>query len=221
MTALSRQLLADVTGPDDLGEVAGYWVRPNGESGCLAVGWVENGKLARGVAGRPPIARLGVAKELLERTEGGLVEPGLVEPGGDGSLFVRHVPTLSAAAGELAAAEQARGAITDTWTITHTGLPEGRCFLRIEAPDSHAAFAAALATRAGRLVQQAGRRLSARRLREGDLARTVGERVRHVATGRTGTVEVVAFWMTGARSYRDGVAVAIDGRSRKTARYLE
>ncbi|WP_030723051.1 hypothetical protein [Streptomyces sp. NRRL F-2580] len=119
-----------------------------------------------------------------------------------------------------AAAEQARGAVTDTWTITHTGLPEGRCFLRVEAPDSDAAFAAALATRAGRLVQQAGHRLGARRLRESDLVRTVGERVRHVASGQTGTVEAVEVRTTGAPAYRDGVTGAVDGRSRKTARSL-
>ncbi|MFI7359731.1 hypothetical protein ACIBTP_38095 [Streptomyces avidinii] len=216
VTALSGQPLAEVTGPDDLGEVAGYWVRPDGTSGRLAVGWVEGGRLTTSADGRPPLARLGVAKELFERTEGWIVEPG-----DHPSLFVWHVPTLDAAAKRGAAAEQARGAITDTWTITHTGLPEGRCFLRVEAPDSDAAFAAALATRAGRLVQQAGRRLSARRLREADLARTVGERVRHVASRQTGTVEAVDVRMTGARPYRDGVTVAVDGRSRKTARSLE
>lgn len=215
VTALSGQSLADVTGPQDLGEVAGYWVRPDGTSGRLAVGWVEGGRLATSVDGRPSLVALSVAKELFERTEGWLVEPG-----DHPSLFVWHVPTLDAAAKRGAAAEQARGAITDTWTITHTGLPEGRCFLRVEAPDSDAAFAAALATRAGRLVQQAGRRLGARRLREADLVRTVGERVRHVASGQTGTVEAVDVRMTGARAYRDGVTVAVDGRSRKTARSL-
>ncbi|MFJ6784550.1 hypothetical protein [Streptomyces yangpuensis] len=216
VTALSGQPLADVTGPDDLGEVAGYWVRPDGTSGRLAVGWVEDGKLTTGADGRPPLAALRVAKELFERTEGWLVEPG-----DHPSLHVWHVPTLEAAATQGAAAEQVRGAITDTWTITHTGLPEGRSFLRVEAPDSGAAFEAALATRGGRLVQQAGHRLGARRLREADLVRTVGERVRHVASGQTGTVEAVDVRMAGARAYRDGVTVAVDGRSRKTARSLE
>ncbi|MFD0269570.1 hypothetical protein ACFVGY_23840 [Streptomyces sp. NPDC127106] len=216
VTALSGQPLADVTGPDDLGEVAGYWVRPDGTSGRLSVGWVEDGKLATGADGRPPLAALRVAKELFERTEGWLVEPG-----DHPSLLVWHVPTLEAEAKQGAAAEQARGAITDTWTITHTGLPAGRSFLRVEAPDSDAAFEAALATRGGRLVQQAGHQLGARRLREADLARTVGERVRHVASGQTGTVEAVDVRMTGARAYRDGVTVAVDGRSRKTARSLE
>ncbi|MFE1500052.1 hypothetical protein ACFW89_33845, partial [Streptomyces albidoflavus] len=176
----------------------------------------EDGRLTTSTDGRPPLARLGVAKELFERTEGWIVEPG-----DHPSLHVWHVPTLDAAAKQDAAAGRARGAITDTWTITHTGLPEGRCFLRVEAPDSDAAFAAALATRAGRLVQQPGRRLTARRLREADLARTVGERVRHVASGQTGTVEAVDVRMTGARAYRDSVTVAVDGRSRKTARSLE
>ncbi|KIF01903.1 hypothetical protein PL81_32990 [Streptomyces sp. RSD-27] len=216
VTALSGQPLADVNGPDDLGEVAGYWVRPDGTSGRLAVTWVESGRQATGADGRPALARLSVAKELFERTEGWLVEPG-----GHSSLHVWHVPTLDAAAKQDAAADQAQGAITDTWTITHTGLPEGRCFLRVEALDSDAAFAAALATCAGRLVQQAGHRLGARRLRGADLSRTVGERVRHVATGQTGTVEAVDVRMTGARAYRDGVTVAVDGRSRKTARSLE
>ncbi|MFG2298417.1 hypothetical protein [Streptomyces sp. NPDC048603] len=216
VTTLFGQPLADVTGPDDLGEVAGYWVRPDGTSGRLAVAWVEGGRLTNSADGRPPLARLSVAKELFERTEGWVVEPGE-----HSSLHVWHVPTLEAAAKQDAAADQARGAITDTWTITHTGLPEGRCFLRVEAPDSDAAFATALATRAGRLVHQAGRRLTARRLRGGDLARTVGERVRHVASGQTGTVEAVDVRMTGARAYRDGVTVAVDGRSRKTARSLE
>ncbi|MEU2454838.1 hypothetical protein ABZ605_32715 [Streptomyces sp. NPDC012765] len=216
VTALSGQPLADVTGPDDLGEVAGYWVRPDGTSGRLAVGWVEGGRLTTSADGRPPLAALSVAKELFERTDGWLVEPG-----DHPHLFVWHVPTLDAAAKQGAAAEQARGAITDTWTITHTGLPEDRSFLRVEAPDSHAAFAAALATRGGRQVQRAGHRLGARRLREADLVRTVGERVRHVASGQTGTVEAVDVRMTGARAYGDGVTVAIDGRSRKTARSLE
>nr|MDT0519942.1 hypothetical protein [Streptomyces sp. DSM 41633] len=216
VTALSGQPLADVTGPDDLGEVAGYWVRPDGTSGRLTVGWVEDGKLSTGADGRPPLAALCVAKELFERTEGWLVEPG-----DHPSLLVWHVPTLEAAATQGAAVEQDRGAITDTWTITHTGLPEGRSFLRVEAPDSAAAFAAALATRGGRLVQQAGHRLGARRLREADLVRTVGERVRHVASGQTGTVEAAYVRMAGARAYRDGVTVAVDGRSRKTARSLE
>ncbi|MFE5715797.1 hypothetical protein ACFQ7J_33875 [Streptomyces sp. NPDC056501] len=215
VTALSGQPLADVTGAHDLGEVAGYWVRPDGTSGRLAVGWVEDGRLTTNADGRPPLAWLSVAKELFERTEGWVVEHG-DQP----SLFVWHVPTLDAAA-KQGAADQARGAIADTWTITHTGLPEGRCFLRVEAPDPDAAFAAALATRAGHLVQQAGRRLTARRLREADLARTVGERVRHVASGQTGTVEAVDVRMTGARAYQDGVTVAVDGRSRKTARSLE
>ncbi|MFJ5142673.1 hypothetical protein [Streptomyces sp. NPDC088707] len=216
VTALSGQPLADVTGPDDLGEVAGYWVRPDGTSGRLAVGWVEGGRLTTSADGRPPLGALSVAKELFERTEGWLVEPGDHPP-----LFVWHVPTLDAAAKQGAAAEQARGAITDTWTITHTGLPEGRSFLRVEAPDSHAAFAAALATRGGRQAQRAGHRLGARRLRETDLVRTVGERVRHVASGQTGSVEAVDVRMAGARAYQDGVTVAIDGRSRKTARSLE
>ncbi|MER8233126.1 hypothetical protein [Streptomyces sp. NPDC094049] len=216
VTALSGQPLADVTGPDDLGEVDGYWVRPDGTSGRLAVGWVKDGKLATGADGRPPLAALRVAKELFERTEGWLVEPG-----DHPSLHVWHVPTLEAAAAQGAAAEQARGALTDTWTITHTGLAEGRCFLRVEAPDSDAAFAAAMATRAGRLVRQAGRRITARRLREADLVRTVGERVRYVASGQTGTVEAVDVHMTGVRAYRDGVTVTVDGRSRKTARSLE
>ncbi|MFI8769565.1 hypothetical protein ACIGN6_32300 [Streptomyces sp. NPDC053792] len=216
VTALSGQPLADVTGPHDLGEVAGYWVRPDGASGRLAVGWVEGGRLTTSADRRPPLVALSVARELFERTEGWIVEPG-----DHPSLFVWHVPTLDGAAKQGAAAEQARGAITDTWTITHTGLPEGRCFLRVEAPDSDAAFAAALATRAGRLVQRAGHRLGARRLREADLVRTVGERVRHVASGQTGTVEAVDVRMTGARAYRDGVTVAVDGRSRKTARSLE
>ncbi|MFJ2060377.1 hypothetical protein ACIOMM_31195 [Streptomyces sp. NPDC087908] len=216
VTALSGQPLADVAGPDDLGEVAGYWIRPDGTSGRLAVAWVEGGKLATGADGRPPLVALSVAKELFERTEGWLVEPG-----DHPSLLVWHVPTLEAAATQGAAAEQDRGAITETWTITHTGLPEGRSFLRVEAPDSAAAFAATLATRGGRLVQQAGHRLGARRLREADLVRTVGERVRHVASGQTGTVEAVDVLMAGARAYRDGVTVAVDGRSRKTARSLE
>ncbi|OKJ48112.1 hypothetical protein AMK27_38930 [Streptomyces sp. CB02009] len=216
VTALSGQPLADVTGPDDLGEVAGYWVRPDGTSGRLTVGWVEDGKLTTDADGRSPLSRLRVAKELFERTEGWLVDPG-----DHPSLLVWHVPTLEAAAAQGAAADQARGAMTDTWAITHTGLPEGRYFLRVEAPDSGAAFEAALATRGGRLVQRAGHRLGARRLREADLIRIVGERVRHVASGQTGTVEAVGVRMTGARAYRDGVTVAVDGRSRKTARSLE
>ncbi|MFJ4879907.1 hypothetical protein ACIP93_32535 [Streptomyces sp. NPDC088745] len=217
VTALSGQPLADVTSPDDLGEVAGYWVRPDGTSGRLTVGWVvENGKLTTGADGRPPLAALRVAKELFERTEGWLVEPGDHPP-----LVVWHVPTLESAAAQGATAEQDRGAITDTWTITHTGLPESRSFLRVEAPDSDAAFAAAMAARSGRLAQQAGHRLSAWCLREADLDRIVGERVRHVASGQTGTVEAVNVRMAGARAYRDGVTVAVDGRSRKTARSLE
>ncbi|MFE5795796.1 hypothetical protein ACFQ8C_24925 [Streptomyces sp. NPDC056503] len=215
LAALAGQPLADVTGPGDLGEVAGYWVRPNGDSGRLAVGWAENGKPATGAAGRSPRARLSVAKELFERTAGWLVEAG-----GDDVLSVWHVPTLETAA-ERVVAEQDRGAPTDTWTITHSGLPEHRSFLRVEAPDHAAAIEAACATRAGRLVQRAGHRLGARRLREAELERTTGERVRHVTTGQTGTVEAAGVPMTGARSYRDGVTVAIDGRSRKTARALE
>ncbi|WP_331732981.1 hypothetical protein OG592_41070 (plasmid) [Streptomyces avidinii] len=54
VTALSGQPLADVTGPDDLGEVAGYWVRPDGASGRLTVGWVEDGKLTTSADGRRP-----------------------------------------------------------------------------------------------------------------------------------------------------------------------
>ncbi|WP_030390834.1 hypothetical protein [Streptomyces sp. NRRL S-241] len=215
LTALAGQPLADITGPDDPGEVAGYWVRPNGDSGRLAVSWAEDGRLATGAAGQPHLVRLRTAKELFERTDGWIVEPG-DQP----SLFVWHVPTLEAAAAGLAVEEQDRGAITDTWSVTHTGLAEGRYFLRVEAPDHGAAMAAAEATRAGRLVQQAGHRLGARRLREGDLARTVGERVRHVATGQTGTVEAVDVQLAGDRSHRDGVTVAVDGRSRKTARSL-
>ncbi|MGY3341141.1 hypothetical protein ACVW0K_007334 [Streptomyces filamentosus] len=216
VTALAGQPLADVTGAHDVGEVAGYWVRPDGTSGRLAVGWAEDGKLTTSVGGRPLLARLSVAKELFERAGGWIVEPG-----DHSSLHVWHVPTLQAAAKQDAAADRSRGAVTDTWTITHTGLPADRCFLRVEAPDSDAAFTAALATRAGRLVQQAGHRLGARRLREADLKRTAGERVRHVASGQTGTVEAADVPMTGARPYRDGVTVAIDGRSRKTARALE
>ncbi|MFH8259263.1 hypothetical protein [Streptomyces roseolus] len=49
----------------------------------------------------------------------------------------------------------------------------------------------------------------------------MGERVRHVATGQTGTVEAVADPMSGARAYKDGVTVALEGRSRLTARALE
>ncbi|MFD6231608.1 hypothetical protein ACFWFZ_32830 [Streptomyces sp. NPDC060232] len=67
----------------------------------------------------------------------------------------------------------------------------------------------------------AGHRLGARRLREAHLSRTVGERARHVAAGQTGTVEAVDVRMTGGRAYRDGVTVAVDGCSRKTARSLE
>ncbi|MGW2306153.1 hypothetical protein [Streptomyces sp. NPDC001809] len=215
VTALSGQPLADVTSPDDLGEVAGYWVRSDGTSGRLNVGWVEDGDLLASVPGRPLPAPLSVAKELFEHTEGWLVEPG------QDALSVWHVPTLNIAAGQLAAAERARGATTDTWAITHEGLPEGRCFLRVEAPDADAAFEAALATRAGRLVRRAGHRLGARCLREADLARAVGERVRHVASRQTGTVEAVGVRMTGAHAYTDGVTVAVDGRSRKTARALE
>ncbi|MFD9047773.1 hypothetical protein [Streptomyces zaomyceticus] len=196
--------------------MAGYWVRPDGTSGRLAVAWVEGGRLSTSADGRPPLARLSVAKELFERTEGWLVESGE-----HSSLRVWPVPTLDAAAEQGAAADQAGGASTDTWTITHTGLSEGRGFMRVEAPDSDAAFAAALATRAGRLVQQAGHRLGAQRLREGDLVRTVGERVRHVASGQTGTVEAVDVRMSGGRAYRDGVTVAVDARSRKTARSLD
>ncbi|MFE6461488.1 hypothetical protein ACFVP0_29010 [Streptomyces cinereoruber] len=215
LSALSGQPLADIIGIGELGAAAGYWIRPDGDSGRLAVAWVEDGEPVANVPGQPLPARLGVAKELFERTEGWLVEPG------QDALFVWHVPTLNVAAAELAAAERARGALTDIWSVTHTGLPEGRYFLRVEAPDADAAFAAALATRAGRLVQRAGHRLGARRLSEADLSRAVGERVRHVASGRTGTVEAVDVRMTGARAYRDGVTVAVDGRSRRTARALE
>ncbi|MFI0829553.1 hypothetical protein ACH4Q7_34665 [Streptomyces roseolus] len=130
------------------------------------------------------------------------------------------MPTLEAAA-ERVAVEPDLGGVTDTWAVTHSGLRDGRCFLRVEAPDSAAAFEAALATRTGLLVRRAGHRLGARRLREADLERRVGERVRHVATGQTGTVEAVAVPVTGARPYADGVTVALDGRSRKTARALE
>ncbi|MCX5078743.1 hypothetical protein OHA84_38055 (plasmid) [Streptomyces sp. NBC_00513] len=214
-TALSGQPLADVAGPDDLGTLAGYWIRPIGDRGRLAVAWVEGGKLTVGADERPPLARLSVAKELFERTQGWLVEPG-----DNSSLVVWHVPTLEAAAQGLGA-EQGRGAITDIWSITHDHLPDGRYFLRVEAPDHAAAIKAAEATTGGRQVRRAGFRLSARRLREGDLVRTVGERVRHVATRQTGTVEAVDAHIVGARSYRDGVTVAVDGRSRKTARALE
>ncbi|WP_331732048.1 hypothetical protein OG592_41065 (plasmid) [Streptomyces avidinii] len=41
-----------------------------------------------------------------------------------------------------------------------------------------------------------------------------------MASGQTGTVEAVDVRMTGARAYMDGVTVAVDGRSRKTARSL-
>ncbi|MGW6562597.1 hypothetical protein [Streptomyces hydrogenans] len=214
LAALAGQPLADVTGPDDFGDVAGYWVCPNGNSGRLTVGWAASGKPTAGAAGRRPLA---VAKELFERTEGWLVEPGR----DDSALVVWHVPALKAAAAEHATADQDRGALTDTWTVTHSGLPEGRYFLRVEAPDHAAAIEAVRATRAGRLVQRAGHRLGARRLREADLRRTVGERVRHVSTGQTGTVEAVGVEKAGARSYRDGVTVTIDGRSRMTARAMD
>ncbi|MGY3340914.1 hypothetical protein ACVW0K_007013 [Streptomyces filamentosus] len=45
VTVLSGQPLADVTGTHDLGEVSGYWVRPDGASGRPAVGWGDDGKL--------------------------------------------------------------------------------------------------------------------------------------------------------------------------------